>query len=185
MKSGLYSSKYTFSQHQFLWCFWQGKCAEERMISSTWHKRYKKNVLLFTKPADNKKKKNSLVWFCIKEAFKGFLVNKFITCGSLNGVLLLCKYIRVWILSKALAFKVVFFVFFTLYAVKRKGKNCKHAFCVKMVYECMESRTYTEPILTLFGCFLQIRLNWKIPLTVNLSNVWKWLLQRHHIHFMA
>lgn len=115
MKSGLYSSKYTFSQHQFLWCFWQGKCAEERMISSTWHKRYKKNVLLFTKPADNKK--NSLVWFCIKEAFKGFLVNKFITCGSLNGVLLLCKYIRVWILSKALAFKVVFFVclFFLLY----------------------------------------------------------------------
>lgn len=122
MKSGLYSSRYTFSQHQFLLCFWQRKCAEERMISSTWHKRYKKNALLFTKPADNKK--NSLVWFCIKEAFKGFLVNKFITCGSLNGVLLLWKYIRVWILSKALAFKMSFvlFLFFTLYALKRKGK---------------------------------------------------------------
>lgn len=113
MKSSVYSSKYTFSQHQILWCFWQGKCAEERMISSTWHKRYKKNALLFTKPADNKK--NSLVWFCIKEAFKGFLVNKFITCGSLNGVLLLCKYIRVWILSKALAFKISIYLFFLLY----------------------------------------------------------------------
>lgn len=72
--------------------------------------------------------KNSLVWFCIKEAFKGFLVNKFITCGSLNGVLLLCKYIRVWILSKAIAFEMSNFFFFTLYALKRKGKKLQTCF---------------------------------------------------------
>lgn len=40
------------------------------MISSTWHKRYKKNVLLFTKPADNKKKKKLACMILHKRGFQ-------------------------------------------------------------------------------------------------------------------